>query len=164
VNSAHTHTLTLTIHPRDKMLPLPQFRTRRILIILCVVLSVALVIHLVTKAVAFAQLFGVFRPHAGIRITQAQVADAYSNSANTHGKTPVIPKILHQIFHNWKDPGNATLPDHWTAARQSCIDNNPDWEVKVCRAARESLSPRPPRLPPADPMISNGTWRTRAPF
>lgn len=118
------------------MIPLPQFRTRRIILILIAVLSFGLFVHIATRIYAFAHIFGVFKPHSGVRITQGQVASTYNISKpEIQAKKPVIPKILHQIFHNWKDPGNSTLPAHWAAARQSCIDNNPEWEIKVWRAS-----------------------------
>lgn len=110
------------------MLVLSQSRTRRVVIIIAFVALGALLIHILTRVVAFAHLFGIFGPHAGIRITQAQIAAAHNAP---DARTPVVPKLLHQIFHNWHDPGNATLPAHWAGARQSCIDLNPDWEFKV---------------------------------
>ncbi|KAJ2991443.1 hypothetical protein NUW58_g2511 [Xylaria curta] len=45
----------------------------------------------------------------------------------------VIPKILHQVYHNWSDPDNAvlTLPADWAAAQKSCLSLHPDWEYKL---------------------------------
>jgi hypothetical protein len=103
-----------------------QLRTRRIATPLLVIVFAIPFIYCIARLAAFAQLFGVFRPHSGVRITQVEIAKAHAGK-----RTPVVPKILHQIFHNWKDPGNDTLPAHWDAARQSCMTLNPDWEFKV---------------------------------
>ena len=69
----------------------------------------------------------IFFEHAGIRLTQPQVADAHNHSVQH------IPKIIHNVFHNWRVPGNDTLPADWAAMRQSCMDTNPDFEFKVRR-------------------------------
>jgi hypothetical protein len=42
-----------------------------------------------------------------------------------------IPRIIHQVFHNWKDPGNETLPADWEAVRMTCVEKNKDWEYMV---------------------------------
>jgi hypothetical protein len=101
-------------------------RTKRFLIALVVVV----VIYIISRLLAFAQLFGVLREHAGIKITQGEVAAAH-DQASPDLRPQVIPKILHQIFHNWNDPRDETPPPHWGAARQTCIDLNPEWEHKV---------------------------------
>jgi inositol phosphorylceramide mannosyltransferase catalytic subunit len=41
------------------------------------------------------------------------------------GKRRLIPKIIHQTY------ANASIPAHWKAAQQSCIDLHPDYEYKV---------------------------------
>jgi inositol phosphorylceramide mannosyltransferase catalytic subunit len=100
-----------------------------------ILIIVALALYFGSRLVAFAQLFGIFREHSGIRITQVDIALSH-NKTDQDPRTPVVPKILHQIFHNWHDPGNDTLPAHWEAARQTCVALNPDWEHKVRRSRR----------------------------
>ncbi|TLS26550.1 hypothetical protein PpBr36_05490 [Pyricularia pennisetigena] len=95
--------------------------------------------YIVVRLLAFAQLFGKLGPHAGIAITQEQVLEAYNNNT---AKEPVIPRIIHQIYHNWKDPESKELPGDWSAARQTCIDRNPGWDVKVCAPSRQQCIPR----------------------
>ncbi|KAI0127713.1 putative mannosyl phosphorylinositol ceramide synthase CSH1 [Xylariales sp. AK1849] len=109
---------------------LSHARSRRILTAALLVIFAIIVIHILIKCLAFAHLFGLFGPHAGIRTTQLEIASAH-NSSERDPRTPVVPKILHQIFHNWKDPGNATLPPHWELARQSCFALNTEWEFKL---------------------------------
>ncbi|RYP50517.1 hypothetical protein DL768_003970 [Monosporascus sp. mg162] len=67
---------------------------------------------------------------AFFRITQREIALEH-NTTIPDPRTPVVPKIIHQIFHNWKDPYDNTLPAHWQAARDTCIKLNPDWEIKL---------------------------------
>lgn len=43
-----------------------------------------------------------------------------------------IPRIIHQVFHNWRDPGNETIPSDWDEVRKGCQDKNPGWEYHVC--------------------------------
>ncbi|KAH9429119.1 hypothetical protein MCOR27_004740 [Pyricularia oryzae] len=97
-------------------------------------------LYIVVRLLAFAQLFGKLGPHAGIAVTQSQVLEAHANHAE-----PVIPRIIHQIYHNWKDPTSKQLPEDWEAARQTCIDKNPGWDVKVGASSQQSIS-RPSRL------------------
>jgi hypothetical protein len=108
-----------------------QMRPRRVAGALMGLVAAVLAIYVVTRLAAFAQLFGIFRPHAGPQVTQGDIAALHTSP---DPRQPVMPRILHQIFHNWKDPGNATLPPHWEKARQSCVDKNPDWEFKVSGA------------------------------
>jgi mannosyltransferase OCH1-like enzyme len=79
---------------------------------------------LATRLVAFIQLFF---EHSGIAITQDEIAAAH------HATTPdprpqLIPKILHQVFHDWR---NESMPPDWNDVRHTCIDLNKDWEYKV---------------------------------
>ena len=101
---------------------------RTLLIVLAFLLVIA--IYFFSRIVAFAHLFGIFGEHAGVRLTQLEIAEKH-NSTAPDPRTPVVPKIFHQIFHNWQQPGNKTLPPHWQAARDSCLEFNPDWEMKV---------------------------------
>ena len=72
----------------------------------------------------------IFSAHAGITLSQAEALETYEKGANA-GRIQYIPKITHQIFHNWRQPGNDTLPADWQQARQTCLDKNPGWEHKV---------------------------------
>lgn len=95
--------------------------------------------YFITHLLAFIHIF---YQHPGIAITQRQVANAYLNgttllrgereTGTRKDSKEYIPKIIHQIFHNWKDPENETLPSDWDAQRRSCVDNNPGWEYRVC--------------------------------
>jgi len=94
--------------------------------------------YCVSRLLVFKQIFF---EHAGIAITQPEVEAAYQGANDT--RPQLIPKIIHQVFHNWKDPGNETLPSDWDHVRKTCTDANPDFEYKV----RFSLSPPPPIAP-----------------
>ncbi|KAL0466049.1 nucleotide-diphospho-sugar transferase [Neurospora intermedia] len=77
-------------------------------------------------------LIHIFFQHPGIAITQREVANAYLNGTLQESrKAPQIPKIIHQIFHNWKDPANETLPSDWDQQRHTCTEFNPDWEYRL---------------------------------
>ncbi|KAK0619738.1 nucleotide-diphospho-sugar transferase [Immersiella caudata] len=80
----------------------------------------------ISRLLVFKQIF---LEHAGIPISQPQVAEAYGGANET--RPQLIPKIIHQVFHNWKDPGNETLPSDWDHVRKTCTDANPDWEYKL---------------------------------
>ncbi|SPQ21514.1 e3fbb43a-4594-4298-85b5-bceb5e26b472 [Thermothielavioides terrestris] len=69
----------------------------------------------------------IFFRHAGIALTQPQIAAAH------HDKNSVqhVPKIIHHIFHNWREPGNDALPPHWAETRKHCMELNPDFEFKL---------------------------------
>ncbi|KAA8631819.1 hypothetical protein SMACR_05159 [Sordaria macrospora] len=94
--------------------------------------------YFITHLLAFIHIF---YQHPGIAITQRQVANAYLNgttllrgereTGTRKDSKEYIPKIIHQIFHNWKDPENKTLPSDWDAQRRSCVDNNPGWEYRL---------------------------------
>lgn len=75
----------------------------------------------------------IFFAHAGIRLTQPQVATAAveSKEAGASQRVQHIPKIIHNVFHNWHNPGDDTLPKDMAEMRQTCIDTNPDFEFKV---------------------------------
>jgi len=82
--------------------------------------------YTVSRLLVFKQIF---LEHAGIPISQPQVATAYGGANET--RPQLIPKIIHQVFHNWHDPGNETLPSDWDHVRKTCTDANPDWEYRV---------------------------------
>ncbi|KND88611.1 Mannosyl phosphorylinositol ceramide synthase SUR1 [Tolypocladium ophioglossoides CBS 100239] len=89
----------------------------------------------VPRILAFGRIFGA---HAGVAMTQQQVLDAYKAAlAEPDARPKPVPRIIHQVFHNWHDPGNETLPSDWEETRQSCILRHPTWEYKVvCRPGR----------------------------
>lgn len=105
--------------------------TRRILLVALCFLGACIVVYTGSSIIAFAQLFGKFTDHSGIRITQGEIAAAYKNRTSSIPPTPVVPKIIHQVFHNWDNPNDDTPPAHWQSARQTCVDLNPDWEHRV---------------------------------
>ncbi|KAI1334677.1 nucleotide-diphospho-sugar transferase [Xylariaceae sp. FL0016] len=114
-------------------------RARRALKYVITILVFALLVHFVLRLIDFANLFGFFRPHAGPKISQQEILDAYTARETLAGTsaTPIIPKILHQVYHDWSDPdgdGTTAMPEDWEAARQSCIALNPDWEYKLWTA------------------------------
>lgn len=103
--------------------------------------AIGIVCFVATRIVAFAQLFGIFSDHAGVRIAQGEIAAA-STGANTGAgagaggnvsRNAVIPKILHQVFHNWHNASDSssTIPAKWRPMQQTCLDLNPDWEYMV---------------------------------
>lgn len=104
-------------------------RHRRLLTAVAGLAGVVIAIYATIRIVAFAELFGIFKDHAGVRITQAEIAACY-NSSSSDSRSPMVPKIIHQIFHNWHDE-NDTIPAKWQPSRQSCLDLNPDWEQMV---------------------------------
>ncbi|KAI1361330.1 nucleotide-diphospho-sugar transferase [Xylaria arbuscula] len=108
--------------------------TRRIVKYILIFLTLILIIHIILSIYNFANLFAFFRPHSGIQITQQEILDAFISNENR--TVSAIPKILHQVFHNWTNPESTSLdlPSDWEAARQSCITLNPDWEYKLWTA------------------------------
>ena len=90
-------------------------------------LTSVLLIFLVFRITSIVHLFS---EHAGIILTQEQVAQAYYE-ARVDLKSPTIPRIIHQIYHNWTDPSNESLPNDWEETRQTCIDFNKNWENRV---------------------------------
>lgn len=102
-----------------------RIRLKTLCITLLYVLPVVLVLGAgFLRLIAFINLFF---EHSGIVLTQQQAADAHS-ATSSDSRPQVIPKIIHQVFHNWRQPGNDTLPADWTAVRQTCIDLNPDFQ------------------------------------
>ena len=74
----------------------------------------------------------IFRPHAGIALDQPSIASAHSIGASD-SRPQLIPKIIHQIFHDWTDPDNDVLPSDWESMRQTCIGRNPEYKYRVSR-------------------------------
>ena len=85
-----------------------------------------------SRAYCVVGFFHIFFEHSGITLTQQAALDAYYNFDNgTNSRQQLIPKIVHQVFHNWEQPGNNRLPADWQEARQTCIDLNAEFEVKL---------------------------------
>lgn len=106
-------------------------RSRRRL--LCVVILVVVAVSLIYSSYEIVGRFlRLFLPHAGYPLNQDQALARYRVEKH---QPEHVPRIIHQVFHNWQHPGNesALLPQ-WEAQRQTCIDKNPEWEYKVCVA------------------------------
>ncbi|KAK4152478.1 nucleotide-diphospho-sugar transferase [Chaetomidium leptoderma] len=97
------------------------------------IVLVTLSVYVIVRLLSFKQIFF---EHAGIRLTQSQVAAPTNIAGPQH-----IPKIIHHIFHNWRDPGNDTLPPGWASMRQGCMDLNTSFEFKLwtANASREFI-------------------------
>lgn len=108
-------------------IPKMRIRLKTLFIALCLVPVVVLVGCGVARILGFVNIFFV---HSGIILTQADAHLAH-NSSSPDSRPQLIPKITHQIFHNWRDPGNDTLPPDWVEARQTCLDKNPDFKHMV---------------------------------
>lgn len=68
------------------------------------------------------------KPYSGIALSQSEIRDAYING--TAGEA-VIPKRIHQIYHDWSGRG-VPHTAQWMRLRASCIDRTPGWIHKVC--------------------------------
>ncbi|KFY14982.1 hypothetical protein V492_02304 [Pseudogymnoascus sp. VKM F-4246] len=90
-------------------------------------LAIFLFICLAFRIAFFAHLFC---DHAGVALTQGDVAQAHPVTGDGV-RQPTIPRIIHQIFHNWTDPSNEVLPSDWKETRQTCFDLNKDWENRA---------------------------------
>ena len=102
-------------------------RTRSLALLLLGLLLVGAVV--VPRVVRFVRIFG---PHSGPALTQEEIEAAYDRTRGTDDAPPQrIPKIIHQIFHNWRDPGNETIPPDWDAVRETCRVHNPDFEHRL---------------------------------
>lgn len=90
-------------------------------------LAILLLIYVGAKVNFFVHIF---LGHSGVALTQGEIAHAH-NATTPDPRARVVPPIIHQIYHNWKDPGNETIPAIWDAARQTCIDLHPGWAYKL---------------------------------
>lgn len=119
-------------------------RGRRVSLSLLAVLILFLLAIVISHLVSFIHIFST---HAGIALTQHEVSAAH-NATTPDPRPQLIPKIIHQIFHNWNDPGNETIPSDWDEQRLTCMTVNTDWEYKV----RSALSLWPCRPCAATPI------------
>lgn len=100
----------------------------------CLAISLGILIHLIFRVTAFVHIFF---EHAGILLNQEEILRGYSVE---DPKSAVVPRITHQIFHNWTHPEDETLPGDWASARQTCLDTNEDWKHMVSRIHTSPLN------------------------
>lgn len=93
------------------------------------VLSTAVLLlgYVATRIYFFAHIF---MPHSGVALAQEEVEFPH-NTTMPDPRPQHVPKLIHQIFHNWHDPHNDTLPSDWESVRQTCIALNPGWTYKL---------------------------------
>ncbi|KUJ17407.1 uncharacterized protein LY89DRAFT_696850 [Mollisia scopiformis] len=105
----------------------------RTLILPLVLLTLLLIAIL--RLVGFIHLFFT-RAGAGA-LTQEQIRDAHLASLGAHdGRKMLIPKIVHQVFHDWGHvgegrEGNETMPEDWEEVRRGCVERNGGWEFML---------------------------------
>lgn len=107
-----------------------RIRLKTLFIGLCLIPPIVLIGTVVSRLLGF---INIFFEHSGIVLTQEDVAAAYNSSDKSTERPQLIPKITHQVFHNWRNPGDDKLPEDWAKVRQTCIDHNPDFEHMVRR-------------------------------
>ncbi|OAA71186.1 hypothetical protein ISF_01737 [Cordyceps fumosorosea ARSEF 2679] len=112
-------------------------RRRRFLSVLFLVTIAIVVLYNSYQAVG--SFLRLFVPHAGYPLNQDQALARFRVQKN---QPKNVPRLIHQVLHNWRPVGNdsALLPE-WETQRQSCRDQNPDWEYKGCVNSFESLRP-----------------------
>lgn len=110
-----------------------MIKPRRFIWLAVLILAATLLGYLTTRLVAF---FNIFGEHAGMALTQPEVQAAHDLNDT---RAQVVPKIIHQIFHNWIHPGNETLPSDWDKVRQTIIALNPDYELKVSQILKNDF-------------------------
>ena len=104
-------------------------RTRFLALLLLGLLLAGTVV--VPRVVRFVRIFG---PHSGPALTQEEIEAAYNRKRGNDDDDVLpqrIPKIIHQIFHNWRDLGNEIIPSDWDAVRETCRFHNPDFEHRL---------------------------------
>jgi hypothetical protein len=108
------------------MLSLSQIRKVPILRIFLIPIGIGIIYLL---GVRVWELVRIFSGHPGLQLTQGQVLEGYQDRDPTIPAP--IPKIIHQVFHNWTDFDNEHVPEDYAAQRQTCIDANPGWDNRV---------------------------------
>lgn len=96
----------------------------------CQILIPLVIGFAIASFVAVSRLHGfiqLFFEHSGIAITQAEIAIIH-NSTTLDPRPQLIPKIIHQVFHDWRNVG---MPSDWEGVRKSCIEKNKEWEYMV---------------------------------
>lgn len=100
-------------------------RSSRFCLVFVAFLSLMTILLLVSPTLKF---FRIFFEHPGIALTQNEVAIAHSGAV-PDSRQQLIPKIIHQIFHDWHNQG---IPTDWEDLRQTCLKSHQDWEYIVC--------------------------------
>ncbi|CAH0019742.1 unnamed protein product [Clonostachys rhizophaga] len=95
--------------------------------VIAVLLLIGAIWLLLPKILLVARIFG---PHSGVSLTQPE-ALALHEKDKKDPRVQVVPKIIHQIYHNWADPGNETLPADWAKLQATIIKLNPEYEYKL---------------------------------
>ncbi|CZR56649.1 related to SUR1 protein [Phialocephala subalpina] len=111
-------------------------RSRLILLPLILILILCI---LALRLVGFVHLFF---EHAGTAITQEEIWSAHfgkEGEGKKDERQQRIPKIIHQVFHNWKEPGNETMPADWEETRGTCLGKNGDLEYMLWTETKSRL-------------------------
>jgi inositol phosphorylceramide mannosyltransferase catalytic subunit len=96
-----------------------------------------IIYFMVTSTFSFARIFS--NPHSGIPLSQSAIKTAYYNHTLEQTREAVIPRKIHQIYHDWSGKGgNVPHKEQWMRLRDSCINRNPGWQYKV-RLLADSL-------------------------
>ncbi|OQE23007.1 hypothetical protein PENSTE_c009G05241 [Penicillium steckii] len=121
---------------------------RRTLMTIPALLTIAIIVYVCSSIIAFANIFGLFKPHSGVQITQKDIADAHT--IKTDLWEAVVPKIIHQIYHNWHDANEDTLRPDWAVAQKTCIDLHPGWQhiLWTTKSSRQFIEEKFPSLLP----------------
>lgn len=94
-----------------------------------IVCSLAFIVVFYLLAIRIRSFVHLFFEHAGITLTQDDIALAH-NETTPEERTQYIPKIIHQVFHDWNNIG---MQDDWNKLRQTCISQNKGWQYVVSR-------------------------------
>ena len=93
-----------------------------------VAVLLVLVIYFIVQLLSFLTIFFPSK-HAGTLITQVEVKAAHEARA-PDTRPQYIPKIIHQVYHDWSGNDSA-VPSDWDEVRQTCKEKNRDWDYKV---------------------------------
>src|SRR5271167_4375057 len=99
---------------------MPKMRARIPILLIIILILLTLTYRLIT----FLQIFF---EHSGIALTDAEILAAHEQQS-PDPREQHIPKIIHQVFHDWK---NASMPNNWEGVRKTCIKHNPGWEYHL---------------------------------
>ncbi|KAG4428941.1 hypothetical protein IFR05_015574 [Cadophora sp. M221] len=97
-------------------------------------LPIILLTAIVFLAFHIISFIHLFFEHAGLSINQDEILEAFikdTHATEAANRIQQIPKIIHQVFHNWADPGNDTLPTDWTVVSGTCKALNEGWEYML---------------------------------
>lgn len=109
-------------------------RPRALLSLLFFLLLFLILYFITTHLHAFVQLFFT---HSGIAITQQEILTA-SQAPGAESRIQHVPKIIHQVWHDWKHVNNEnasdierSMPADWEEVSRSCREMNQGWEYNV---------------------------------